>query len=167
MHFVSDGYDIDALHNAIVAHWTSNMLSHMTNENRVLDITYTPLDGSAGSVTKTLTNAAPWIGTITSGETVPQVATLVSLKTGFRGRSARGRIYLPFTAEGALNNGSLVGTVSTSMNAGWSAFRTAMIAAGHDLEVASYKNASANTVSDITVEQLLATQRLRQPRPSS
>jgi hypothetical protein len=98
---------------------------------------------------------------------VPQVAAILKQLTAKRGRSYRGRLYLPFIAEGQIGNGGINGTSRATATAAWIAFHTAMTSAGFDWVVASYLLATAEPVVAVGVEGFTATQRRRLARNSS
>jgi hypothetical protein len=165
MHFDSDPGNVSTLLDDIESSWSSNMLKSMTVESRLTTLVATPLDGTSASLSRTLPNSAPYIGGVASGTSSPQVATLVKLQTDKRGKSHRGRVFLPFTAEGAQNDGKLDTTPLANLQTGWSAFVTDVATAGEALVVASYKLESFEPVTQAIVESFFGTQRKRQPRP--
>ena len=165
MHFDDTGGTAASLITAIEANVTANMWKSLTVESSVEELIVTQLDGSSASITHPTSGGSKWAGATASGTSSPQVATLVKLTTAERGRSKRGRVFLPFTAEGAQSDGVLEAAVKTAAQTAWTAFLGDMLADSFPLVVASYKLAEATIVSDATVENLLATQRLRQPRP--
>jgi len=95
---------------------------------------------------------------------IPQVSALVKLTTNERGRSKRGRIFLPWVNEGIADQGTLTSTRQTAMQSAWNTFISDMSTNNCPVVVASYKLASSAIVQTLFVESLLATQRLRQPR---
>lgn len=165
MHFLYASPDAATLFSKISANVTATMWAATRSDTLIESVTLTPLDG-AGASTEHATSGAKWAGQATGGsDVVPQACPLVSLRTGVRGRSYRGRVYLPWPSEGSIASGSLGSSQQTTMQSAWTAFVTAMDATSAPLVVASYKNASQALVTTATVEQLLATQRRRQPRP--
>src|SRR4029077_1717114 len=84
----------------------------------VESVSITPLDGISGTQEFSTGATAKWPGS-TAGDIVPQVAALVKIGTGLRGRDNRGRVYLPFQAETSISNGSLTGGNPASMTAAW------------------------------------------------
>jgi len=122
----------------------------------------TKLDGV--SATQTFTGGN-WIGGSASGDMIPQVARLIKLQTGFRGRSRRGRVFLPFVAESAQNGGNMIGdSAGPLVTTAWNTWRGDLIADGFNLVVASYKLEDAEDVTVCTAETPTATQRRRQSR---
>jgi hypothetical protein len=130
----------------------------------VTTITVTPLDGSTASSTFT-TTSPHWAGN-TGGDMIPAAAQVVKLPTTLRGRSHRGRVFLPFIAETAQANGAADASVTATMTTQWNAWETALVAhsPSWSFVVASYKLATANAVGTILVEGELGTQRRRQSR---
>jgi hypothetical protein len=139
---------------------TDNMLLSVVDDATVDRYAITPLDGV--SATEVFT-AANWTGG-GSGDQIPQVAGLVSLRTPLRGREHRGRIYLPYGAEGGQSDGRWIGDTLTAPGPAWTTFATVMDGAGATLVVASYKLSTATAVSSLNWESHTATQRRRQER---
>jgi len=166
MHFLSTGYNITSLDTAIQANVTAAMWGHTNNTTFCDQLTYTPLDGASASVIVTNSSVAKWKGPISTNNAVPQVAALLKLLTGTRGRTGRGRVYLPFADESVIDVGRLAGGTVSSMQSAWDTFRAAMTSASHAMVVASYVTPAARSTTAATVESLLATQRRRQPRPA-
>jgi hypothetical protein len=104
-----------------------------------------------------------WVGG-RGGEYIPQAASIVKLRTAKRGRSYRGRIFLPFLPEGGQNNGTLnAGDVAQAQTA-WDDFVVDIAGNDCSLVVASYKHQTAEVVTTVLVEGEAATQRRRQSR---
>ena len=131
----------------------------------------TPLDGTTATQQFPATGTK-WVGSAGSGDFAPQVATLVKLTTGHRGRSNRGRVYLPFTAESVTTGGSITGSGVGFAQTAWTAFINSLASDGtlpSQLVVAAYDRAHAgaaahtNPVTSVLVETFAATQRRRQP----
>ena len=129
----------------------------------VIEYAITPLDGTTATTHYTPATPASWKGS-QSGDFSPAVAAIVKFGTGARGRSNRGRLYIPFTAESAQVNGGLDGTIQAAMQSQWGTWEAAMAADGFQHVVASYKLAHENAVTNWQVETFLATQRRRQGR---
>ena len=166
MHFLSTAYATGPLITAIEAQVLANMWAETTTQATITQLTLTPLDGSSASVIHATAGGAKWAGTQTAGDTIPQAAAIVRLYTAQRGRSYRGRVYLPWVAESVAVNGGYNSLASAAQNTAWGTFIAGMQTSSHELVVASYKNSSASIVIDHQVESMLATQRRRQPRPS-
>lgn len=143
---------------------TADMWSATTTNTTIGSLDITKLDG--GSLTQHyVTSGAPkWVGTQTAGDISPQVAALVKHVTGVRGRSHRGRSYLPAVAETANSNGTIVPGVVTELQTGWNNFLDAMTGADWAPVVASYLLATAEPITNYVVEALTATQRRRMHR---
>jgi hypothetical protein len=146
---------------AFNAHVTSNMFQAMSTAQIVLTYDVIKLDGTSATHTFTQTGSAAGGST---GQTIPAVAALVSFKTAHRGPQGRGRLYAGPISEVAQDGGALDPTVRTSMQSAWTAFVTAMLANSPVVipGIASYKHATFNQLSGVTVESPVATQRRRQ-----
>lgn len=131
----------------------------------VSNVDITPLDGSSPTQTFTPTTASNWDGN-TGGDVAPAVTSLVKLQTALRGRSFRGRLYLPSPAESQMGDGSLVDGSEVTGTAAWVTFANDLVARSPSwaLVVASYELASAQQVINLSIGDELATQRKRQDR---
>ena len=166
MHFNTPDWGIAGLRTAIEANVLGDMWDHASTDSAIVDVTYTPLDGTTASQTIATSGGSKWNGNSGSGDQVPQAAVVVKHLTLDRGRSARGRNFLPWPVEPNVNNGVLNSASVGVMNTAWESFRSDMLADTYPLVVASYKDSAAGDVTSSTVESLLGTQRRRQPRPN-
>lgn len=144
----------------------SNLWLSCSSSAVVKDVAITPLDGSSATVHFSPASPGAWTGG-QAGDFSPATSAIVKLTTSLRGRSHRGRIFLPFTGESVMSDGVLDSTTAASMNTEWTAFAGVIGADADtpmDIVVASYKLAQANIVDFFNVEGLLATQRRRQGR---
>ena len=147
---------------AVDAAAVATMWSAQSSGATVTSLNVTPLDGSSASFILA-TTGAKWTGS-NVGDFSPATANIVSLRTALRGRSHRGRVYLPFCTEGQISNGSLVAGVPANVQTGWNSFQTTLSAGATILVVASYLHATAQAVTSLLAETVLATQRRRQSR---
>ncbi len=149
-----------------IAMWDS-----VVNVASVSEVDITPLDGATATASFSTGSPAKWSGSA-GGDAEIAGAALVKLSTPTRGRSFRGRVFLPFTSEAATANGFLVAGLPGTMTTAWEGFRTALeaLTSPWAIVVASYDRAhagagaTATTVSSTLVEGALATQRRRQGR---
>ena len=95
------------------------------------------------------------------------MANIVKFVTGLRGRSYRGRVYLPFVDESTQAQGHIVAGKITDGQGAWEAFHTDMSTDGFELVVASYLHSTAEDVIAVLFERDTATQRRRNKRASS
>lgn len=167
MHFHKSGSNAAAVSAIIDAAGTASMFIGQSNQASITQFVTTPLDGTSVSFPQTPTSPAHWVGGAGTGDFVPQVAILLKLLTLGRGRSARGRVYLPFAAESVISEGALLTATKTSLNAAWIAFHTSLTASSLDWVVASYKNSTAANVAALGFENTTATQRRRLRRTSA
>jgi hypothetical protein len=145
---------------------TGNMWASVINSAHVSQFAITPLDGSTATAFVTPTTIGKWTGSSSSTEFLPAVSPLVKLTTAIRGRSNRGRLFLPFTGEGNVVNGKVRAADVTVMQPAWTSFLAGLAAftPACTLVVASYKLSTATTVLAAHVEDVLGTQRRRQGR---
>jgi len=158
--------DITAIHPILVRLWSGAAYgagtacialcaSGVTHD----DIVYTPLDGTSASTV--ITVAA--VGGQTAGQSLPaECSEVLTLRTTHRGRSYRGRIYLPpwYQAE-RTTNGYILGTGINSMITQALGVQTALVAAGYTLGVASYKLSLFTSLSTVTMDNKFDVQRGR------
>jgi len=167
MHFYSEeaGATPEQLATDLDAQATGSMWGCIVPSASVSDIAITPLDGSTATSHYTPATPAHWVGQ-NGTDFVPQVAAIIKLTTGLRGRSHRGRLFLPFIEEGAISNGLLLSATRSGVEGAWQDFGDHMLATAHvwALGVASYKLATFEGASTITCEGVLGTQRRRQGR---
>lgn len=167
MHFHAAGSNPLALITALDAHVTASMWLLQTTHSHIANLIVTPLDGGGVSVPFATGSPAKWTGEQTNEEFSPQVAGIIKLLTAKRGRSYRGRVYLPWVAETSQTNGQLSTGSTASLDTSWIAFHTAMTTAGFDWVVASYKLATAENVVAVGAELYTGTIRKRNARNSS
>lgn len=144
--------------------WVAAQGNLMASTARLTDVACTPLDGSTATAALP-TTALKFYGQI-SGQPIPAMAAILRLSTALRGARHRGRLYLPFVAEGVQNAGILDSAGASQVQGGWGSFLTALaaLAPAYELVVASYVSASAQAVTSYQVEGVAATQRRRQSR---
>ena len=163
MHFgtvISDPADLFATLDAAVV---TNLWGAVSTSARVDSVTITRLDGVTPTAEFT-TTGGQWEGG-TSGDWSPAAAAVVTFNTAVRGRSYRGRAYLPFLADPSNINGELHNTIQAIMQSAWDAFQSSLgVSAKH--VVASYKHSTAQIVNGYAVKTGVATQRRRQTRVS-
>jgi hypothetical protein len=144
----------------------SNMWLGVSSSAVVTLVAITPLDGVTATSDFAPAVPAGWTGG-SSGDFSPATAILVKETTALRGRSHRGRVYLPFAGEPAISDGTLDGTIAATMTTAWTGFQAAIAVDATtpmSICVASYKLATQIAVDTFNVEALVATQRRRQGR---
>jgi hypothetical protein len=164
MHFADTASTASGVATKIDAHVTSGMWDPLNATTACTQLAVTPLDGVSPTFLFPTGSAAKWKAATSSGDLIPQVACVVKLQTATRGRSHRGRIFLPFVSEGKVANGTITAASVSTAQAAWSAFLAAMLTATCPLTVASYKLASDDNVTAVLVESQAGTVRKRQPR---
>jgi hypothetical protein len=167
MHFldVAGGHSSNQLMAALDSHVTANMWQCIVPSAVVVDVAITPLDGVTATTHYNPATPANWTGQ-NGTDWIPAGAAVLKLTTGLRGRSKRGRLFLPFLAETQQQNGLLVGSTPSDMSTHWQNFDIAM--AGNSpawqLGVASYKLAEFNACDSPFCETAIGCQRRRQER---
>jgi len=137
------------------------MLNQVYSAANMQALTIEKLDGASAPQIFT---APTWGSGSGTGDAIPQACILASFRTALRGAAHRGRMYLPFVAEGEQSSGVLGSTNLATAQGHWDNFRTAMIANSAPLVVASYKNSTAEDVTGIHLESIIATQKRRVDR---
>lgn len=161
MHFRRSASTATEVAGIIDANVTAGMWGHTSSGARVTSIDVTPLNGSGATVNQP-TSGAKWTGAAGTDPFIPAAACVVSLRTGNRGRRNRGRIFMPFIAEGAFDNGTIANAIATQ--GVWTTFVAAMNTASCQLCVASYLGSYSSDVTTILVEPRAGTVRRRQSR---
>jgi hypothetical protein len=165
MHFYNPAGTALNVWNDLDAHVSANMWTHANTSTAATSVAITPLDGTTNTSFHT-PSGAKWAGAIPGGfDSIPQVCVIVKWLTATRGRSHRGRTYLPFISESQAVNGAFNATNVNVMQTAWSTFLSGIGLAGTTPTVASYKLSTSSLVTSFVVEPQLATQRRRQPRP--
>lgn len=162
MHFTAVGSSAGAVAASVNTNVTAAMWGFVSLSAQVQQMAVTPLDGSTATLIFP-TSGAKWTGS-QGGDWSPASCGIVSLRTNLRGRSHRGRLYIPFVAEAAMTNGALVAGQQSAAGLAWTNFLTAMSAASVPLQVASYKLVLVTPCTATIVELALGTQRRRQSR---
>lgn len=169
---LTTGTDVTAAWGAINTAWTLNQLQASITGAIITTVDIIPLDGHSGTSTFSTGSGSKWAGAQT-GDPLIAPAVIIKIATGVRGRSNRGRVFLPFIGEAATGAGSLTSTtIISAMQTAWSAFNEGL--AGYtepfSLGVAAYdrKNSGASAhfteATAVTLETVLGTQRRRQSR---
>lgn len=147
-------------------HVDTGMWNPVTTAAQIDDVGITPLDGVSGTSHFATGGVAKWSGN-SAGEWVPSTAVIVKFGTGLRGRSHRGRIFLPLISEATISQGFITSAQAAALGAQWDDFRTDISADATTpsaLVIASYKLATVDLVTVSTGELLVGTQRRRQSR---
>lgn len=169
MHFEMAASTSLGVKNALDANVTAGMWTPVLNTCHVASLDIIPLDGTGATVNFPVTGAK-WAGSVSTQDFNPAISVIVKHVTGLRGRDNRGRTYLPFCGDAAVDYGSLNGTNPATTSTAWNAFLNAMITATCFPVVAAYDrrhNGAAAHVSHIvsyTCETVVGTQRRRQQR---
>lgn len=137
---------------------TGAMFQTMANQSSLVGIDILPLDGSSSTTDHPLDGTLTGLG---SSEGIAQASTIVSLYTGLRGPRHRGRVFLPFVAEGSQNGGVLGTSDLAAQQAAWNAFLADMDSSNWPIAQASYVHADAHPVTAVTVKRVVGTQRRR------
>lgn len=113
-----------------------NLLNNTPGTTSMNAITFTPLDGSSASTLVAGTAFGSGVTDLLDAQASP----IVTLRTGSRGRSFRGRIFLPALHEGSNSStGTVSSGVITAYNAQLSGFLAALTPINWECVVASYK----------------------------
>lgn len=112
-------------------------------------VRYTPLDGSATTTVTAMAGAG-----LETGASLPsETAMVLTLRSNLRGRSNRGRIYLPVDAAASFNaDGSYASARITARIAQTTGFIAALPAVSWVWVIASYLHSTAVDVQSITMD---------------
>jgi hypothetical protein len=149
--------DITALHAKVVrlysgSIYTSGITLFLQCKNNVtLDrIVYTPLDGTAASTTTDVNATA----TETTDSLPVETALGITIRTGFRGRSYRGRMFLPAWCENQNgSDGRLPSGTATQLVNEFTGYQTDLGTANWTFGVASYRLVLFNSMTSVTVHR--------------
>lgn len=158
--------------NALNVNVSVSMWGCAVSSASITEVDITPLDGTSGTISFNTAGSTHWAGSA-GGDWIPAVAALIKLGTPLRGRQHRGRIFLPFTSEAAVANGSILLSSVTVVTNAWVAFQAALVAMSPtewSLGVAAYDRAHSGAgagfegINAVALERAVATQRRRQER---
>lgn len=164
MHFREASTGVETLEALLLTSVKIGMWQYTGTGEHIESFDCTPLDGSSNTSHTPTGLTADWTGSISVADITPQVAVLVKSVTAVRGRSHRGRSFLPWCAESVNTAGTLSESTRASMEVAWNLFRTTMATGGWAPVVASYKLAEATDITNYHVEPITATQRRRLKR---
>jgi hypothetical protein len=167
MHFKKSGSNPAAIATILNTNVTAAMWYFQEESSVIGEVDITPLDGTSVTYPYIPPVAANWAGERTTSDKIPNVANLIKLVTAKRGRSYRGRVFLPWVHEGSQTNGVLDAAAVSNCTAAWVAFLAAMSSSGAPLQVASYLHATSEPVVAVICERDIATQRRRNSRISA
>jgi hypothetical protein len=162
--------DLTALDALLVRFWVGTAfgagaawLANCPPLTTLTKISYVPLDGSSlgTEITRSL------VGTGSTSALPSECAPVLTIRSAQRGRSHRGRIYLPApsTASIIATDGTLITTVITNTIAQWNGLVNALGGAAvspfWELGVASYKYHYYTPVASATMDKYIDVQRRR------
>ena len=160
--------DLDAL-GAIVQAWIqSDLLPNVCNTYAAHDVLVTGLTSATDPSSSTAVTP-PEDGQVVSTAVSNQDALVMTMNTALRGRSYRGRVYIPALPASARVNGTLWTTAVIAVwNAAWGTLQSNMLTGGWTLSVLSRQNNNvrrttgvATPVTTILGRQPIGTQRRR------
>lgn len=171
-HVLSSGATNLDVFNRFSTAWTQSLMQHTTTDVRMGTIDITKLDNSTATESFS-TVGTKFDGTV-AGELVPNLCLLLKYTTGFRGLGGQGNTYAPFVAETLNANGRIPAGSVAALQTGWVTFVNTLTTQTIPLQVVSYGRfdhptlpdapAVNHTVTAVTLNPVLATQRNRQSR---
>lgn len=138
--FKAGGYseaDLTALANAVITAWNDNMAPAMSTDIQFTSVTardMSAVDAEAVEVPFPALSGGDIVNVASPGN----VAIVVSWKTGFAGRSRRGRTYLSGVSEDGITGNEINADRLASIRGLVTDFIADMTAAGFQLAIASY-----------------------------
>lgn len=154
--------NMEDLGGAISDSATEGLFGPMLAGHEPETVSLLPLDGTSPTYEASISPTDPLcLGT---GQMMPAVCALVQFKTGQRGPRGRGRSFVGPIVEQANLDGVLDAATRTNLEDAWINFSIGLSshADGALLTVASYTHEDHNLVTNLTVDNLVATQRRRQ-----
>lgn len=160
-HFLSNTGDEADLAAALDAQSLNDQWYPMSLSQTLDSYSIIKLDGSSPTHVIASTSGAHGRG---NSSIIPSTAMILSMHTGLRGRSGRGRNYIGPVTEDQTASGLISGTAAGNAAAAWATFQSGMETegAGYTLGVASYHLAEFNAVVNLSCKSLAVTQRRRQ-----
>jgi hypothetical protein len=152
------------VYNAVNTAVTQSMWDFTTSGSSVTKVITTKLDGVAASVDHLTGSPAKWTGGGLGTDIILQGCNVITIRTGFRGRSRRGRVYVPWVSEGEQTNGVLASADVAAVQTAWGTFLAAMVTAGYPMHVCSPLHSDSVQASSVTVQPYVKTQRRRAKR---
>lgn len=164
MHFSISSDDPVTLFNAFQSASSVRPWFQTTVDSVIHSVDITPLDGVGMTESFATTGTLGWVGNASSGDVSPATAVICKFLTAKRGRSYRGRMFMPWAAESIISNGKVIPASLTAGQTVIGQWWGQLTTAGANLQVASYTHGTAEPVTAVQVESLLGTQRKRQFR---
>lgn len=136
----------------------SSWRSNAPTSSAIVDFAYTPLDGSSAT-----TVIAHGLAGASAGTVIPaNAAFVITLRTGLRGRSFRGRVFQgPLQSNFIGATGRTSAAIALSIATQWNNFLTALVGTGVSLVVASYNLSIATDVATCTTDTRIDSARRR------
>lgn len=161
--------NLTALANVFISWWTTQQRQNFSNQMSLLNVLVTDIrveDGQQVQVPLTINNA----GTIATAPSPNNVAVVTSWRTGFSGRSFRGRTYLAGIANTEVSDNVISGTLISNLLLDATGLISDLITAGHNLVVFSQYNNGAprvtgvgTPINSVIIDSRIDTQRRRLP----
>lgn len=143
--------------------FVDNMLSPVPARYEPTHLSILRLDGTAATLEYGRTDENALCGYDGSSQAVLEGALCLTLRTGVRGPSGRGRVFIGPVAEAAVGNGLFTGTDPSQVVEAWEEFRTVLNTGPTPMEhvVASYTHAVAREVTVYSASAPMAYQKRR------
>lgn len=161
--------NLAALASIFVDWWTTNMRQNFTTSMALERIVVT--DVSVANGLQEAQSVAPVIpGTAATAPAPNSVAVVVSHRTGYSGRSFRGRTYLAGFSASEVADNYISAALAANIVSDMLSLRSALFLAGHKLSVASFRAngvprsvAVLTNVTSFVINTRIDTQRRRLP----
>lgn len=134
----------------------------LDSDYEITSVNITPLDG----VTASSDHALPGTNGGGTGDQIPNMAMVISEKTGQRGARGRGRVFVGPVSEGQSNGGFFDSGFAAAVLSNWDDFHDALVASTPSVVpvVASYVHEDAHDITSYRVDIKAGTQRRRLQR---
>jgi hypothetical protein len=129
----------------------TSVLANCHSSTTTQYVYYLPLDGLSLASTIPMINT----GSASGGNPLPpEVAEVLTLRTNNRGRSYRGRIYLPAFTTSQATTGVITAAAINGITTQFNAVQTALRTGGGELGVASYKLSIFTPIQSVSMDPL-------------
>lgn len=159
--------DLQNVASQVRASWVGGIMPELSDEVQLMSVTATDASVEGGGQVIDVTGL-PVTGGVDSPAAPNQVAAVLSLRSGFTGRSNRGRLYLPGVPESVAGQTTIGDAFRTAVASAFQAMKADLVGDGYTPVIASFRHnhaprttAQVQPISSQFVSAGIATQRRR------
>jgi hypothetical protein len=159
--------DLTDIAEIVRSSWVGGILPNLSNELSLMSVTATDVSKADGGQVINMTDL-PATGGVAQPAAPNQVAAVLSLRSGYTGRSNRGRLYLPGIPENVAGQTELGSAFRTAIAGQFQAMKASLVGEGYTPVIASFQHlgvprttAVVQPISNQFVSAGIATQRRR------